>query len=913
MIPVVSQLHGFFRSLGDIRTDARCSTHQPTTPVAFGSLSSITLSQFTFLTHSSVSSILVRFSSPLSLNILPSDDAMGISFTAKVAPGSSEWYGELQVSNIQLDSKPVTVNNWLIVSFNVPTKNFTKIDSWENFGASVSSYINTKEIDSSTIQVTVYLQFSSPWTFNPANILSFGVNGDMSNPKEVENSVILTMDPSGTVNIQFVDLPDDLVGTGQVLTFTDGALVIQTTVKAGPPSSFQIVPSTFIVSAAELTNDDQTLVATSQVFPSTISVENGKVTALKVTYTDVKHFSAIDVIISDISPLQNEQLYGTVTSSVGKLTNFTISTNQRLTLYRLPQSGTLDIGIGTITINNVPYSFTTQSVDASAKPHQAVTFQKAVPGQPIIPPDSVKLPIEVKTEVASDATFTVQLRLLPDNYIYKQQLKANAGTTDFAAVAPGNYTVQVSGFVHNFTVYNPEAPSTLTVEKDGTTKLTLQFNTGANLKVPGFPNFLSFGGCTTGDINEAGDFEYARASSIFKYAGNGGDGDPTVDLPRDLSTINTIKLAGKIGKDLKTQALPVMISYTCNFSGGGTGNLGNPEQLAHSFGNLIVSLIDANETIKGLEDPSSVVAVGYIVNPDFLGECQKYQPDPSAPKGLSPDFPVKVSQALTIALKTRGISVDIPASIKDTLSGYVLAVNWLLRTIPLTLNFGFIVTFGWQVNLWGSGSAVWIYGETDPAIIAQTTVDYIKTLSLYNGPYYPDFLAVDRYERDDFTIEAQDYRFGPHEWPRFFGFCKAFSLSLKVPVMPWQIPASHVPLINDPVVNIEKEHWGTGGSYILGDKGLGSDYHNINPKILAYRFNRTLVRYKTVEDLFARQPFDWSKPAYRDFPLRGIFAVLLGGGSTTGIVSNIGNPGNFVRDRLRAYMEHPISTDDFNT
>ena len=67
MIPVVSQLHGFFRSLGNIRRGARCSTRQPTTSVVFGfttsqSLLCITLSQISFLTNASVSSFLVQFS-----------------------------------------------------------------------------------------------------------------------------------------------------------------------------------------------------------------------------------------------------------------------------------------------------------------------------------------------------------------------------------------------------------------------------------------------------------------------------------------------------------------------------------------------------------------------------------------------------------------------------------------------------------------------------------------------------------------------------------------------------------------------------------------------------------------------------------------------------------------------------------
>jgi len=67
---------------------------------------------------------------------------------------------------------------------------------------------------------------------------------------------------------------------------------------------------------------------------------------------------------------------------------------------------------------------------------------------------------------------------------------------------------------------------------------------------------------------------------------------------------------------------------------------------------------------------------------------------------------------------------------------------------------------------------------------------------------------------------------------------------------------------------------------------------------------------KTVEDVFARgEPFDWTPAALTGFPLKGIFTVLLGGGSTTGIVSSIGCPDSFVRDKLHAYMENPIRLD----
>ncbi len=237
----------------------------------------------------------------------------------------------------------------------------------------------------------------------------------------------------------------------------------------------------------------------------------------------------------------------------------------------------------------------------------------------------------------------------------------------------------------------------------------------------------------------------------------------------------------------------------------------------------------------------------------------------------------------------------------------MLAVNWLTRTVAPK------VTFSWQVNLWGVGYSEWIYEDDDPAVMVQQTADYVKSVDAYNAPYAPDFLAIDRY--DDFTQRAyaNGYCYGPREWDRYFDFCQGVSRALKLPVMPWQIPASRTPNTKDQVnSDFDSQHWGTGGSCIFGDPAIGSNYHNVNPTILALPFSAEFSADMgaTAEDMFIRSvPFDISGPLYGDFPLRGIFAVLLGGGSTTGIVSSIGNPEAWTRNKLNAYMANPIRFD----
>jgi hypothetical protein len=295
------------------------------------------------------------------------------------------------------------------------------------------------------------------------------------------------------------------------------------------------------------------------------------------------------------------------------------------------------------------------------------------------------------------------------------------------------------------------------------------------------------------------------------------------------------------------------------------------------------------------------VPAGYVANPDFLGACQQ--------ANLTADYAMPVRQPLQTALDHWSIKATIPASITDTIRGYVAAVNWLTRTVAPK------VVFGWQVNLWGVGRSEWVYEDIDPATPAQQTAAYIKSLGVYDGDAPPDFLAIDRYEADDFTQRAyvNGYCYGPREWQRYFDFCREVSRALKVPVMPWQIPASRTPATTDSVnMDFDSQHWGTGGSCLLGDPAIGSDYHNVNPNILALQFPAVFQSDmgQTAEDMFIRsEPFDITHPSYGDFPVRGIFAVLLGGGATTGIISTVGNPEPWVRNKLNAYMDNPIGFD----
>jgi len=165
-----------------------------------------------------------------------------------------------------------------------------------------------------------------------------------------------------------------------------------------------------------------------------------------------------------------------------------------------------------------------------------------------------------------------------------------------------------------------------------------------------------------------------------------------------------------------------------------------------SRGNLILSLNEANETIKTYPVP----AVGYIVYPGFIGACQ--------PKAFAPDFELCANPC-----KTRLIKFS-PA--------------WRRRCVAMfSRSTGYCVDRHIHRHIWVAGQSVgapaahnvFIPRKTQ-LISPQKTATYATKLCVFDSTHRPDFLAIDRYEADDFTYRAygNGYCFGLYEWPRFF-------------------------------------------------------------------------------------------------------------------------------------------------
>ncbi|KAK0628941.1 hypothetical protein B0T17DRAFT_489854 [Bombardia bombarda] len=829
--------------------------------------------------------------------------------------GASEWYGTLRAKNIRYeDGGSVSVQMSLGVQFqspNITAAVAARTEPWQNTAWSL--HPETPEpVDDNTVLVTGLLTLPAAYTFTSQDSIIFEINGNLTtSPDLYTGSFEFFVDglPSGVVEVVCDEAPDpSLAGLSQPVYLVQGSVSTPLHAAPGETETTDVIAGTFSVTAGELATSDETVVATAQVSPSEVTVLADKKTTINVTYEAVAKYSALDVSIGQLpSPLSSELLYVTVSekSSGAVLADFSSPVNKTTQLRRLPQSGTTDI-TAKVVLNNTKYA-ATKTTSLSNGLIQVAIDQSDISTEDVDTSSFVNLPITISNTDAVEADVTISLRLTSatPGVVYTQDIAASTSSSmlDYQ-IAPGQYTVQAGWFLDGSVVYAVETDqTTLDIEEDGSTTLALTTRRGADLNVNGFPNFLSFGAISNLVDQEGKAFIAARASAVFKYAGTDGAGDSGGDLTNDNDTIVTVQIAKKVedGVGGGHTCLPVMISYTVNLSlGDSETQLQDEAGLGHSFGNLVLSM-----TLAQLESDRlgrTGAAAGYIINPDFLGECQK---GPSG-AGFSPDYPMPVIGPLQHALSVRGIDAAVPDFVTDTLKGYVAGTNWLVRTVAPG------VTFGWQANLWGVGSSAWVYARDGTAAVAakaKQTADYIKALEVYDSPsgFRPDFLAIDRYEADDFTERAHknSYCYGPYEWSRFFDFCRFLSLELQVPVMPWQIPASRIPTRDESVVNLETEHWGTGGTYVFGDANVGSSVGNIHPSVLAIK--PTGTTHATVREIFeAAEPFDLTQPTYYDFLQRGIFSVLLGGGATTGIIDGVGTTGEWTQEQINAYMADPI-------
>lgn len=875
---------------------------------------------------------------------------MNIKFKAEKASGAGQYYAALVLSDIKEDDGgKIKVKTYLEVSLLSPVpikdvKTEIQFDKWDQeFNIVIK---NCDEISKNEYQVDFVISTinKQPFTIDSGNKIELRLSSPSGEPdlrgdlSKYIKSVLITADKhpaiDGSVKIICETAPDvKLKEKSVALDFIIGTTKKPILVKVGDTHEKKLLAGSYSITPHELVSEDRNVVVPVQVTPKKINIEVDKTSEVKISFGTIKRYSSLKFSISNIPELATETFFVTLQSDNGYHYNFETRLDRVSNIYELPATGKLNITVNKINLNNKAYEFNVEPVNLTNN-NVEVKIKK----------DNIKVKEEthniagkVSISLESDKDLTgkfIEVRLISENHSYNQFFEIkNKNEHDFSVeVKSGKYKVIAGNFIDKKIVHVVETLPEIEV-KNGDNKLKVTIKASANLVVRGFdPDTLTFGGCATLEPDNDTFFIKAKARSIFKYAGSGGNGDPDKILVEDFATKNTIALARKIEKVFKEsennvvhKVLPVMISYTVQLSGGDDAALQSQEKLKNSFANFILTL---SVIMKSKDDAHSVPA-GIIVNPDMLGNCLQHK--------LPANHAMPVKGPLQEALKARKVLIEtipgvsalpaVPSGITEDIKGYIQAVNWLVSVLAPA------VTFGWQINLWGidGGGSQWVYGAKMTDKVASFTAkeaakkiaDFVRDMGVYTGKHVPDFLAIDRYEADDLTPRSfgNSYCYGPQQWAVYFDFCAAISAELKLPVMPWQIPASRTPLLKDEVnVKFEDQHWGTAANYILGDPELGSNVDNIHPTVRNFSFSKHNAA--AIAQLVGDTPgamyqqggaFDVSRPAYRDFPLRGIFHVEFGGGSTVGMVPPTGGRKadlNWGNQKLAEYAEHPVEFKD---
>lgn len=436
-------------------------------------------------------------------------------------------------------------------------------------------------------------------------------------------------------------------------------------------------------------------------------------------------------------------------------------------------------------------------------------------------------------------------------------------------------------------------PVNFTVNKQGTNTLILQFNKDkVGNHVKGWSNYIAMGAVTDANTQNSGQLKDRLVDAIFKYAGDGGNGDRG-KLIYPIFTQNTYKLAEELSAINKHKTRPVMVVYTAEMSGGTSFEDFKNNTSTNEVDNLILTKHFVNlmmlSQVMQLEHNKNDLDGSIILNPDLMGMVQQQK----LYKSLLGDNPthIDVDKALKQAywfihtkhdwtlplnngktlnvksvtpiafiqmvengdFKDQGVyspwDIKIPwenaatkilkqyhakessastPTFSENFKGWVQATNWVVKT------FAPSITFGWQENVWNANSANWVHADLSDLEVQDTigkpTVELWQDAGLYSGQYKPDFLVFDKYERNPIPGEAgSGYIWNARDWDNYLTYVKQMSQGLgNVPVMLWQIPGGHLQTASESTFIT---HGATGPDFFLGNPDVKSDLSNLQPYI----------------------------------------------------------------------------------
>ena len=448
--------------------------------------------------------------------------------------------------------------------------------------------------------------------------------------------------------------------------------------------------------------------------------------------------------------------------------------------------------------------------------------------------------------------------------------------------------------------------------------------------------------------------------AIFKYAGDGGDGDPGAiyfgtkwgNLFKPEATKNSLEMAKRVNllsNSRKDAIMPVMVVYTAQLSGGPTAvmqdildipagsSAGDTEFLKDHYANLIIetALMMSYKTANN-PNPGTI-----LFNPDMLGALQQSNVINSTFRNADGSYvKVNVRAKLQAAIDyvyanqataaAQGYAIvlpvskpTLPADLTDDIKGWFQSQNWVVKTFGQNA-----IPYGWQLNLWAQGTSTWIHGvngdknkpHTDATLWRDASgqvAAFLDETGVYKGQYVPDFVAIDRYEFDDFREAARNinYAYDSQDWKNFLTYTRQISSYLQRPAMLWQVPASHILTTNESIPNTDyvSLHSGAAGSFFMGDPALGVGATNAASSMRSIALNgQPYYAGKTSVGswLDINPKYDWTQDQLQLSINSNVFSILWGGGNTMGVIetASTGNDGGWMMQRTQDYYKNKLKT-----
>lgn len=389
--------------------------------------------------------------------------------------------------------------------------------------------------------------------------------------------------------------------------------------------------------------------------------------------------------------------------------------------------------------------------------------------------------------------------------------------------------------------------------------------------------------------------------SIFTYAGINGSGDRGQFIAVDTKIQNILDQTRALEKQTGKTIRPVIVFYTVDGSDGVWAMQQDLDISGTKTNNLYLhyaNLIRLCQLIQTYPD----LQISVILNPDYLGELHKqctanYCP---IPFNQSVNVAGGLQQAISFLTQNGYITtpVTIPAAFLNpnaTIADYNASVSWIMKT------FAPNTTFGWQDNVWAGDQSghLWIHAALQqPSLVTahiNSETAFLTQMNIYQNNYQPDFMVFDKWERDVFdqTLGGagvnNGYLYNSNDWDIYMQFVHGISQYFNnMPIMLWQIPGGHLQITND--IDTRDDHASTAPDYFLGDTNLAAQLSNVKPYIANTLianpsiYGTTSNKVTSYLSCDATHPTCWQQNRLSTIQKENVFAILWGGGSTTGVV-----------------------------